>query len=208
MRDGLPIIISAPSGTGKTTICNILRREIPDLKFAISHTTRPIRTGENDGVDYIFTTTDEFKSKIENNDFLEWAEVHEAAFYGTSTESINKTLKKGYDTIIELDIQGVKTLRKANYQGVYILILPPSIKAMEARLRKRGTEAEENIQRRLQSGKEEVRHFKAYDYVITNNIVEDTVKSIHSILLAEKARSSNYQSNSPDINTLLEDCID
>ncbi|MZH46054.1 MAG: guanylate kinase [Nitrospinae bacterium] len=207
MHQGLPIIFSAPSGTGKTTTCKILREKLPDLKVAVSHTTRDIRKGEKDGEDYNFVSTEEFENKIKNNDFLEWARVHDF-YYGTSLQSADKLLKNGYDTLIELDVQGVETLRKMNYKGVFILILPPSLEEMEARLRKRGTDSEESIQRRLKTGKEEIKKYKMYDYVVTNNEIEGTVNTLLAIIKAEKTKVSKYCPGSPDIQALLKDEVD
>jgi len=207
MPKGFAIIISAPSGTGKTTICNSLRESIPDLKFTISHTTRKIREGEVDGVDYIFISKNEFKNKIKNNDFLEWAQVHDN-YYGTSLESADTTINKGYDTLLEIDIQGVKSLRKMNYQGTYIIIFPPSIKELEVRLRKRGSDSEEKILQRVETGKKEIKKYKMYDYIVTNHVVEDTVNNLISIMQAEKLKVQHYLPNSPDIKLLLKDEVD
>jgi guanylate kinase len=207
MPKGFAIIISAPSGTGKTTICNSLRESIPDLKFTISHTTRKIREGEVDGVDYIFISKNEFKNKIKNNDFLEWAQVHDN-YYGTSLESADTTINKGYDTLLEIDIQGVKSLRKMNYQGTYIIIFPPSIKELEVRLRKRGSDSEEKILQRVETGKKEIKKYKMYDYIVTNHVVEDTVNNLISIMQAEKFKIQHYLPNSPDIKLLLKDEVD
>ena len=207
MPKGFAIIISAPSGTGKTTICNSLRESIPDLKFTISHTTRKIREGEVDGVDYIFISKNEFKNKIKNNDFLEWAQVHDN-YYGTSLESADTTINKGYDTLLEIDIQGVKSLRKMNYQGTYIIIFPPSIKELEVRLRKRGSDLEEKILQRVETGKKEIKKYKMYDYIVTNHVVEDTVNNLISIMQAEKFKTQHYLPNSPDIKLLLKDEVD
>lgn len=207
MSNGMAIILSAPSGTGKTTTCKLLREKLPDLKIAVSHTTRTIRNGEKDGVDYIFISQKEFEDKIGDNKFLEWARVH-TFYYGTSFQSVETNIKDGSKTLLELDVQGVETLRKMKYQGVYILILPPSIKEMEARLKKRGTDSEDSIQRRIETGKKEVKKYKMYDYVITNFKVEDTVNSILSILQAEKVRASLYTPTSSDIEELLKDGVD
>ena len=207
MPKGFAIIISAPSGTGKTTICNSLRENIPDLKFTISHTTRKIREGEVDGVDYIFISKNEFENKIKNNDFLEWAQVH-GNYYGTSLESVDTTLNKGYDTLLEIDIQGVKSLRKMNYQGTYIIIFPPSVKELEVRLRKRGSDSEEKILQRVETGKKEIKKYKMYDYIVTNHVVKDTVNNIISIMQAEKFKTQHYLPNSPDIKLLLKDEVD
>ena len=199
---GLPIIISAPSGTGKTTTCKLLKQKLPNLKIATSHTTRKIRKGECQGVDYFFISKEEFESKKNNNDFLEWAKVH-TEYYGTSFESIDKHRQNGFDILLELDIQGVNSLRNMDFEGIYIMILPPSIEEMTKRLKKRGTETEDDIERRLKTGKEEIKVYKKHDYVITNFEVEETVESILSIIRAEKSRVTRYIPTSEDIKELL-----
>ncbi len=201
-QKGLPIIISAPSGTGKTTTCKRLIQEMPDLRIATSHTTRKIRDGEIDGVDYFFISKKEFETKKNNNGFLEWAQVH-TEYYGTSFESIEKPQQEGLDILLELDVQGVDSLRNMKFKGSYILILPPSIEEITKRLRKRGTETEESIERRVNTGKEEIKKYKEYDYVITNFNVEETVKSILAIVQAEKSRVARYIPTSNDIKELL-----
>ena len=201
-QKGLPIIISAPSGTGKTTTCKRLIQRMPNLKIATSHTTRKIRDGETVGVDYFFISKKEFETKRDNKDFLEWAQVH-TEYYGTSFETIEKPQQEGFDILLELDVQGVDSLRNMKYNGAYILILPPSIKEMTNRLRKRGTETEESIEIRVNTGKEEIKNYKKYDYVITNFDVEETVESILSIVQSEKSRVSHYIPTSDDIKELL-----
>jgi guanylate kinase len=207
MSQGFALILSAPSGTGKTTICKVLRERLPDLRIAVSHTTREIRNGEKEGEDYFFVSQKEFEEKIKNNEFLEWAKVHNC-YYGTTLKSSEEILKNGYDALIELDVQGVKTLREMDYQGIYLLIFPPSIKELEARLTKRGTDSKDRIRLRLETGKSEIKHYKMYDYVITNHVVEDTVDAILSILQAEKVKASHYRPTSPDIEALLKEEVD
>ena len=202
-KKGLPIIISAPSGTGKTTTCKRLIERLPNLKIAPSHTTRKIREGESEGIDYYFVSQEEFEAKREKNDFLEWAQVH-TEYYGTSFESIEKHRQKGFDILLELDVQGVGSLRKMDFEGIYILILPPSIEEMTKRLRKRGTETEESIERRIKTGKEEIKSYKNYDYVITNFEVEETVESILAIVHAENSSVSRYVPTSEDIKEILD----
>ena len=201
-QKGLPIIISAPSGTGKTTTCKRLIQRMPNLKIATSHTTRKIRDGETVGVDYFFISKKEFETKRDNKDFLEWAQVH-TEYYGTSFESIEKPQQEGFDILLELDVQGVDSLRSMKFNGVYIFILPPSIEEMTKRLRKRGTETEESIEIRVNTGKEEIKNYKKYDYVITNFDVEETVESILGIVQSEKLRVSHYNPTSDDIKELL-----
>ena len=201
-QKGLPIIISAPSGTGKTTTCKRLIQEMPDLRIATSHTTRKIREAETNGTDYFFISKNEFETKRDNKDFLEWAQVH-TEYYGTSFESLEKLHQEGYDILLELDVQGVDSLRNMKYDGVYIFILPPSIEEMRKRLGIRGTETEESIERRVNTGKEEIKKYKKYDYVITNFNVEKTVKLILAIVNAEKSRFYRYTPTSNDIKELL-----
>ena len=201
-QKGLPIIISAPSGTGKTTTCKRLIQRMPNLKIATSHTTRKIRDGETVGVDYFFISKKEFETKRDNKDFLEWAQVH-TEYYGTSFETIEKPQQEGFDILLELDVQGVDSLRSMKFNGVYIFILPPSIEEMTKRLRKRGTETEESIEIRVNTGKEEIKNYKKYDYVITNFDVEETVESILSIVQSEKSRVSHFIPTSDDIKELL-----
>ena len=202
-KSGLPIIISAPSGTGKTTTCKRLKERFPALKIAVSHTTRKIRDGESEGVDYYFVSNKEFETKREKNQFLEWAQVH-TEYYGTSFETIEKHRQKGFDILLELDVQGVNSLRKMDFEGVYILLLPPSIEEMTKRLRKRGSEKEESIERRIKTGKEEIKSYKKYDYIITNFEVEETVESILAIVRAEKSSVIRYVPTSEDIKNIMD----
>ena len=207
MPKGFALILSAPSGTGKTTTCRVLREKLPNLKILVSHTTRVIRKGEKEGLDYTFISQQEFEEKIKSKDFLEWAQVHNF-YYGTSFQAADTSLENGHDTLLELDVQGVESLRAMDYEGIYILILPPSIEEMQARLTKRGTDSEDSIRQRVETGKKEIKKYKIYDYVITNYVVEDTVSAILSILQAEKVRVTHYQPTSPGIESLLKDGVD
>jgi guanylate kinase len=207
MPKGFALILSAPSGTGKTTTCRVLREKLPDLKISVSHTTRVIRKGEKEGLDYTFISQQEFEEKIKSKDFLEWAQVHNF-YYGTSFQEVDTSLKNGHDTLLELDVQGVESLRAMDYEGIYILILPPSVEEMQVRLTKRGTDSEDRIRQRVETGKKEIKKYKIYDYVITNYVVEDTVSAILSILQAEKFRATHYQPTSPGIEALLKDGVD
>ena len=202
-RKGFPIIISAPSGTGKTETCKLLKKKLPNLNIVASHTTRKPRPEEQAGVDYHFISKEKFEAKINKNDFLEWAKVH-TDYYGTSFKSIEKIQEKGFDILLELDIQGVEALRKMDFKGVFILILPPSVKEMTKRLKNRGTDTEESIERRIKTGKEEIKSYKKFDYVITNYEVEQTAESILAIIRAEKLKVLRYIPTSEDIKELLD----
>ena len=188
---GSIFILSAPSGTGKTTICNILKKTIPNLKFSVSHTSREPREGEVDGVHYHFISEDDFKARIEDGIFLEWVKVH-GAYYGTSLEDIKKNKIEGIDQILELDTQGVELLREKNFDATYIFILPPSLKALEKRLLKRGTESKEKIKERMEVGKKEILKYEIYDFVVTNVDLEESVDLIKSIIKAEGCRTKYF----------------
>ena len=190
--EGIPFIISAPSGTGKTTACKILKEKLPDLKFSISHTTRPARPGEADGKDYYFVSADEFRKKVDRGEFLEWAKVHNN-YYGTAFETVNAFRQNGLDLLLDLDVQGVQSLRKLKFPGVFIFILPPSIAELNRRLKNRGTETEDAIKERIEVGKKEMTQYPLYDYVVTNIHIDETVANLISIIRSERCRAHRYQ---------------
>lgn len=200
--EGIAFILSAPSGTGKTTLCKILRERCPDLKFSVSHTTRSPRKNETEGADYYFISEDDFKSKIERGEFLEWAKVHKN-YYGTAFDTINQHKKKGQDLLLDLDVQGVHSLRQMKFDGIFIFLLPPSLDELRKRLLNRGTEPENVIQERIETGKEEIARYGLYDYVVTNIDMEETVATVASIIRAERSRASRYVPVAPDIKALL-----
>jgi guanylate kinase len=202
-QEGLPIIISAPSGTGKTTILRVLKKHLPDLNFSVSHTTRSPRENEQDGVDYHFTTKENFIGMTGRGEFLEWAQIHDN-YYGTARKNIADTLKKGNDLVLELDVQGVESLRDLKYQGIYIFILPPSMEELEKRLTGRGTESDNQIKQRLETGKQEIAKSHLYDYAVTNVNVDESVDTILAIIRAEKKRMSRYQPDCPEIRKIIE----
>ena len=195
--------MSAPSGTGKSTISKQLRLELPNLKFSISHTTRPVRPKEQDGIDYFFVSKNEFEQKIDNKEFLEWANVH-GNYYGTTLDSVRKIQNMGNHIVIELDVQGANILRKINFEGVFIMILPPSFEELRKRLKKRSTESDEKIQKRLEVGKKEITHYPSYDYVVTNDDVKKSVQTILNIIKAEEQRSYRYTPTAKDIVEALQ----
>ncbi|MBI4385046.1 MAG: guanylate kinase [Nitrospinae bacterium] len=202
-REGIAFVLSAPSGTGKTTICKILKERRPDLKFSVSHTTRAPRKNETEGVDYFFIPEPEFKAKIERGEFLEWARVH-GNYYGTAFDTVDEFKKKGQDLLLDLDVQGVQNLRKLNFPGVFVFILPPSLAELRQRLAKRGTEPEGEIAQRIEVGKNEISQYGLYDYVVTNTDIEEAVAAVLAIARAERSRACRFVSPSPDIQSLLD----
>jgi guanylate kinase len=201
--NGITFIISAPSGTGKTTVCNILKQKLPALKFSVSHTTREPRDNEKDGIDYHFISKNIFEEKIKHDKFIEWAKVYQY-YYGTAFVSIDSHKKNGDDVLIELDVQGAKSLRKLYYEAIFIFILPPSLKELEIRLRNRDTESESAIKDRLESSKNEVQQCKLYNYILTNINVEETAENIISIIKAEHLRKELYKPTSLDLKNLID----
>ena len=197
MTAGKLFVISAPSGAGKTTLLKRVMAEVQGLVFSISHTTRPPRPGEKDGVDYHFISREEFMAMIEQQSFLEFAEVHDN-FYGTSCDAIDLQLLEGLDVVLDIDVQGAAILRrKGQPEATHIFVSPPSLIELERRLRGRGTESEEIIQVRLQNAVAEIEAAADYEYLIINDTVDEAVKLLSSIILAERARSHRLPSGKP-----------
>ncbi|ODA43402.1 Guanylate kinase [Thermodesulfovibrio sp. N1] len=185
---GTIFVLSAPSGTGKTTICERLIKSLPNLKMSISHTTRKPRIGERDGVDYFFVDREVFETMIKNNDFVEWAEVY-GNFYGTSKKVINELFQSGNDVLLDIDIQGAKNIKKTYPDSVLIFILPPSLEELEKRLKQRKEEID-TIKMRLNKVKEEISQYKIYDYLVINDDLDKAVKEILCIITAEKLKTN------------------
>jgi len=183
------IIISAPSGTGKTTILKRLFAEVKGVTFSVSHTTRSPRTGEKDGVDYYFVDQHTFKKMRAGNEFLEWAEVH-GNFYGTSRKEVDRHLIQGLDVFLDIDVQGARQVRKATGGECFsIFIVPPSWEEQERRLTGRGTDSPETIRLRLQNARKEMQDAGLYDFLIVNDTVEQAVDTLRAIIIAQRSRT-------------------
>lgn len=189
-RKNLLVIISAPSGAGKTSVYKELLNDIEGLMPSISHTTRPPRKSEIDGKDYYFISMNEFKNKIDANEFAEWNE-YEGNYYGSSFETITKAQEQGKDLLFDIDVNGANSIKKKFNNGVYIFILPPSINSLRERLIKRGAESEEAIENRIKIAEKEINHFKKYDYIVVNHKLNNTVRQVSSIILGERCRKVN-----------------
>lgn len=187
---GSLFIVSAPSGAGKTTLCKELSSILPNLRHSISYTTRQKRKGEVNNRDYTFINEDVFRQLIKKGEFIEWAKVH-GNFYGTSRKRLEAMLNKGIDVILDVDTQGAKQIKKKRKDGVYIFILPPSMRALRERLRNRMSNSEEEIKRRLKQAAAEIRDYKMYDYVIINDRFEDAVEGLKAIVLSQKMCAEN-----------------
>lgn len=193
MRKGLLILISGPSGTGKGTVCDLLRQKHPEISYSISATTRQPRTGEQDGVNYYFYTKEKFREMIDQGQLLEWAEVY-GNFYGTPKQKVLDRLDAGEDILLEIDTQGALNVMKVMPEGLFIFLLPPSLEELAARLKGRGTETEESLHRRLGAAVDEIKLATKYRYVVVNDKVEDAQETIANIIEAEHHRSDLNES--------------
>lgn len=187
-QQGILIVVSGPSGTGKGTICRELLHSNPHLKYSISATTRQPRAGEVDGVNYLFTTKDEFKNMIESDELLEWAEVY-GNFYGTPRRYVLEQLRNGYDVVLEIDTQGAMKVKEKFPEGVYIYIIPPSLDELADRIFKRGTDSLDVIKNRLNCASGELSQAQNYHYIVMNDQVAAAVAKVETIIAAEKLRS-------------------
>lgn len=187
---GRLFIVSAPSGAGKTTLCQNLSSIIQNLRQSVSYTTRPMRHGEINNRDYTFIKEDVFRRMVRRDEFIEWAEVH-GNLYGTSRKRLEAILDKGIDVILDVDTQGARQIRKKYKDGIYIFILPPSLRALKERLKKRMCNSKEEIQRRLKRTVYEIREYKKYDYVIINAVFDTAIEEMKAIISSEKLRTDN-----------------
>ncbi len=190
MKKGCLIVVSGPSGAGKGTVCNAFLHEHPEVAYSVSATTRSPREGEKEGVNYYFLSREAFEEMIANGDLLEWAEVY-GNYYGTPLKKIKERLARGEDILLEIDTQGALNVKKKFPEGIYVFILPPSIEELAKRLRGRGTDSEETVSRRLAAAAGEIAVAKEYVYTIVNDTVENSVRTLSSIVSAEHARTSN-----------------
>jgi guanylate kinase len=191
MSDFLLLIVSSPSGAGKTTLCNRLREEFPQLRFSVSHTTRKPRPNEVDGREYHFTDKETFTRMIEENAFAEWAHVH-GNLYGTSLSEIEVARNTANGVLFDVDYQGARQIKARMPQAVGVFILPPSLAELERRLRGRGTEDEPTTLRRLQAAKGEIEHYGFFDYVIVNDEIQRAYDNLRALVFAERCKRDRH----------------
>lgn len=178
---GRLVIISAPSGTGKTTICNAILNRFPSLRYSISHTTREPRAGEKDGVDYFFVDVPRFKKMIAKQHLVEWAEVH-GNYYGTAADFIDRQLKNGMSVLLDIDVQGAEQIARRYPDAIKIFIMPPSVAELARRLSARGADSQDVIEKRLKNAENEISRKDFYDHVIVNDQLTDAIDALHTIL--------------------------
>jgi guanylate kinase len=183
-------IVSAPSGAGKTTLCQAVRERIPDLAYSVSYTTRLPREGEKNGGDYYFISRAEFEEGIKNDKWLEWALVHDH-FYGTSKDQVEYHLAHGSDILLDIDVNGAFQILAKHPESITIFIMPPSLDALRNRLESRGTDAPETIARRLDNAVDEITRKDLYRHIIVNDVLPEAVEQIISIITNVSAGDSN-----------------
>ena len=203
-RRGILFIISAPSGTGKTTLCKQLTAEVPGLWHSVSCTTRKPRPGEEHGREYFFIEEQTFQEMIERHEFVEWARVY-GHLYGTPWKAVTDKLDQGIDVLLEIDVQGALQVKKKFEDAVSVFILPPSMNVLRTRLQSRGSDSQEEIQRRLHKVKEEVWHYREYAYIVRNDDLTRSLRDLANIFLAERLKTKRMEITWIENNFLLSD---
>lgn len=184
------MVVSAPSGAGKTTLCREVSHAVADLQYSISYTTRSPRPGEVNGKDYFFVSEAEFSEMVRRNEFAEWAKVHNN-LYGTHAGFLERTLAGGVDVLLDVDVQGAKWLKKRFPDGIFLFVLPPTMEALMERLRDRRSDTPDEIERRFRVAKEEIRNFIDYDYIIINDDIKKAVRDLEAVISAERLKISH-----------------
>ena len=200
----LVFIISAPSGSGKSTLVNRLMQEVPNLCFSISYTTRAPRGHEVPGASYHFTTREDFEKRLKNNEFLEHADVF-GNYYGTHRSELTCARDQGKDLVLDIDVQGAAQLKKSIPDAVTIFVLAPSREILEYRLRSRGEDSDAVIRRRLADAAREIRNYDLYDYVLINEDIDESARTLGSIVRAERVRRTRIEDKIRPILKTFED---
>ncbi|WXR61677.1 guanylate kinase [Peptostreptococcaceae bacterium AGR-M142] len=193
-KQGNLIVICGPSAVGKGTICKEFLKTNKDIKLSVSATTRKPREGEINGVNYYFLEKEDFLNKIDNDEFLEYATVYDNC-YGTPKGPVLENLEKGHDVLLEIDIQGAMQVKEKYPKGVFVFILPPTLKELENRIRNRGTESKEDMEKRLGCAQDEILQVEKYDYFIVNDDLEEATRKLNAIILAEQNSVKKYNKN-------------
>lgn len=183
------VVVSGPSGAGKSSFVKVLLDEGPELQYSVSVTTRARRSHETDGRDYFFLTKEEFTRRADAGEFVEWAHVH-GEMYGTLRTQTDEALRQGKNVLLDVDVQGGKSVRAAYPDGVFIFVLPPTLEALEARLRGRGTDSDERIKLRLENARREIPMAREYDYAVVNDDLAAASRKVLAVVWAETCRTS------------------
>lgn len=185
------IVITGPSGCGKSTLANRMLTEIENLAFSVSYTTRKKREGEQEGKDYYFVSTDRFKTMIKKGQFMEWAKVH-GNYYGTSKSELEKEAVTG-DLLLDIDVQGASQIKGKNIETVFVFILPPLFPELRKRLETRGKDSMPVILKRLEKAREEIQHYREFDYIVINDKLDRAAEELKSILLSQRCRRKSRE---------------
>jgi guanylate kinase len=191
-------IVSAPSGSGKTTLLHYLLRRFKDLKFSVSHTTRKPRRGEQHGVEYFFVDRASFLAMVDRGEFLEWAE-YQGELYGTTRAFVDMEIEAGRDVVLDIDVHGARQVKERIPGATTIFILPPSFSELERRLKARMLESDDAIHRRLEIAKGEILFYRDYDYIVINDILENTMQLLESIVRSGTAVPSHQEDRIEEI---------
>jgi guanylate kinase len=187
METGDVIVISAPSGSGKTTICRMLAKRLDNMELSISYTTRPRKQGEVDGADYYFIKKEKFDKMVSSREFLEFASVY-GQRYGTSREAVRSIVSRGKDAVLEIDVQGGKKVKKELPEAILVAVFPPDRRSLENRLIGRGRDSIEEVRARLQAADDEAQELLSYDYLVVNDDLEEAVSRVEWIVRAARLR--------------------
>ncbi|WP_211745319.1 guanylate kinase [Paenibacillus sp. Marseille-Q4541] len=187
MSKGLLIVLSGPSGVGKGTVCTALRKQVPNLTYSVSATTRQPRLGEENGVNYFFKSREQFLDMIEKDELLEHAE-YVGNYYGTPRDFVEQTLESGKDIILEIEVQGALKVKEKFPEGIFVFLLPPSLDELKDRIQGRGTENQATIDHRMTVAAEEISLLEQYDYAVVNDEIDLACKRIESIIIAEHCK--------------------
>ncbi len=191
-RQGMLVVISGPSGVGKGTLVKELKRRMPDLRHSVSVTTRAPRPGEEDGVHYFFRSEEEFQKMVEHDELIEWSQFVNGLYYGTPRSYVQQQLAAGQDVVLEIDVKGAIQVKERVPNGVYVFLLPPTMQELEARLRKRQTEAAEAIRQRLSIAVDELNFLPLYDFQVVNDDLANAARKLESIIIAERCRVGRH----------------
>ncbi len=197
-RRGTLVVVSAPSGAGKTTLCHEVRSVVPDLYYSVSYTTRAPRPGEINGADFHFVSEAEFAAMRDRDEFAEWAAVH-GHLYGTPAKALEGALTRSLDVLLDIDTHGARQLRQRYPEAVSVFIMAPSMAELEARLRERKSDAAGEIERRLARARDEIAAWRQYDYLIINRDVKEAADQLATIIQAERWRTSRLTLKVPDM---------
>jgi len=188
----LLIVVSGPSGVGKSTLCRHILQDIPDIRLSVSCTTRPPRHGETDGKEYRFISEEEFRANIEAHAFAEWAEVYDR-LYGTPWKELEQEPGVHTDILLDIDVQGARQVMKTLKKAVTIFILPPSLETLRMRLAGRGTDSSAEQSRRFQKSQDEMKNYSEYQYTIRNETLDQAIRELRAVIMAERVKTAHVE---------------